>query len=144
MTAHKMGTVWPQVGRQYRNYRLGQIIEIVRVVETDDSYAVTFRILPTYGQPNAPTTLFASDFHATYRPTPLDPVPVRFELAANERWYSVPHDEYVEVIGKGEGAVQTLGSSSQKIRFFSANDFTDARYFKRIVLRTRLARLRDS
>lgn len=143
------GTFWPRTGDRYQNYKQGQIVEILKVREDtkDSSYAITFRVLPIVGEPHAPVTLFASDFHATYKPCAKDQGSMQIDLGLteNERWQSIEHDEFIEIVGfdSALGVVRTRGSSSGKERSFRLFDFTSPKFFRKVTLKSLFQRLRD-
>jgi hypothetical protein len=142
---------YPKVGDQYVSRSGKFIVEIVRVVEDDVSYAVSYRILGNAGLPNAPVTLLADAFHADHRPyttgtlEPPLPSTTVVDLGDKEEWFSTEHDEYLAILSVDhrKSIVRTRGKTTGRTRVYAVRDFTDRERFQKIRPKSVYERLLD-
>ncbi len=136
--------LYPKVGQQYLSRDGGKhIVEVVRIVEHAESstYFISYRVLGNgLGLPNAPLTLNAEDFFAAHKPYSLEaptgpPPPLAVvDLASDEEWLSLEHDEYLAILSvdQEKAVVRTRGKRTSRTRVYSTRDFTDVTRFRKI------------
>lgn len=138
-------TAIPRLHSWYRNRKGGFSVKVVRLIESDTGFAVSWI---REGTENSPFILSGSDFLAEHVMCDIPPERKHsarvLELSGDDEWFCHPHAEFVslEDWDQKRGLVLTCGSRTKRERIYEIGDFLPSvRIFSRMPVLSRYSRL---